>query len=188
MESFAASDTLMTVMSVLIVSAVLGHSIWYFVQERRTEKLRNLAAGAKVNTAVNSGSSLRQTPGRPQEAAKGTDLNIRVLAPADRTQFIELWARVQASFADDPGNAVRSADQLLVKIMSTRGFPMSDFEQRVAEISVGHPEILDNYRAAHQRALRQIRGRASSEDLSQAMFHYRALFDELISEPKVARS
>jgi hypothetical protein len=71
-------------------------------------------------------------------------------------------------------------------VMSTRGYPMSDFEQRAADISVDHPLVLDNYRAAHRSAVRQTRGEASTEDLRQAMIHYRTLFEELVSEQGAA--
>jgi hypothetical protein len=115
-------------------------------------------------------------------------LHIRPLAPADRARFVDSWARVQARFVDSPGGAVTDADQLLGDVMSTRGYPMSDFEQRAADISVDHPLVLDNYRAAHQAALRQTRGQASTEDLRQAMIHYRTLFEELVAEPELARA
>jgi hypothetical protein len=95
---------------------------------------------------------------------------------------------VQARFVDSPGGAVTDADQLLGDVMSTRGYPMSNFEQRAADISVDHPLVLDNYRAAHQTALRQTRGQASTEDLRQAMIHYRTLFEELVNEPELARA
>jgi len=72
--------------------------------------------------------------------------------------------------------------------MSTRGYPVSDFEQRAADISVDHPLVLENYRAAHEVALRQTRGQATTEDLRQAMVHYRTLFEELISEPEMPRA
>jgi hypothetical protein len=72
--------------------------------------------------------------------------------------------------------------------MSTRGYPMSDFEQRVADISVDHPQVLDNYRAAHQGALRQSRGEASTEDLRKSMIHFRTLFEDLVREPETAPS
>jgi len=68
--------------------------------------------------------------------------------------------------------------------MSTRGYPVSDFEQRAADISVDHPRVLENYRAAHETALRQTRGQASTEDLRQAMIHYRTLFEDLVAEPQ----
>ena len=80
------------------------------------------------------------------------------------------------------------ADQLLGDVMSTRGYPMGDFEQRAADISVDHPLVLDNYRAAHQGAMRQTRGEASTEDLRKAMLHFRTLFEELIRDPELAHS
>ena len=82
--------------------------------------------------------------------------------------------------------AVTEADQLLSDVMSTRGYPVSDFEQRAADISVDHPLVLENYRTAHEIALRQTQGKASTEDLRQAMVHYRTLFDELVSDPEAA--
>jgi len=79
---------------------------------------------------------------------------------------------------------VTDADRLLGDVMSTRGYPVSDFEQRAADISVDHPRVLENYRAAHQAALRQANGQANTEDLRQAMIHYRTLFEELVAEPQ----
>jgi hypothetical protein len=88
---------------------------------------------------------------------------------------------------DGPGSAVTDADQLLGDVMSTRGYPVSDFEQRAADISVDHPLVLENYRIAHQSAIRQTRGQASTEDLWQAMIHFRTLFEELVAGPEAAR-
>jgi hypothetical protein len=72
--------------------------------------------------------------------------------------------------------------------MSTRGYPVSDFEQTAADISVNHPLVLENYRTAHEIALRQTKGQATTEDLRQAMVHYRTLFDELVSEPEMPQT
>ena len=114
-------------------------------------------------------------------------LHIRPLASGDRARFVESWGRIQARFVDGPGSAVTDADQLLSDVMSTRGYPVSDFEQRAADISVDHPLVLANYRIAHQSALLQTRGQASTEDLRQAMIHFRTLFEELVGEPELAR-
>jgi hypothetical protein len=92
---------------------------------------------------------------------------------------------VQSRFIDGPPGAVAEADQLLGDVMSTRGYPVSDFEQRAADISVGHPVVLENYRTAHDIALRQTRGQANTEELRQAMVHYRTLFEDLLSEPEM---
>ena len=106
-------------------------------------------------------------------------------AAGDRARFVESWRGVQARFVDGPAGAVTEADQLLGDVMSTRGYPVSDFEQRAADISVDHPLVLENYRTAHEIALRQTRGQANTEDLRQAMVHYRTLFEELVNEPEL---
>ena len=93
----------------------------------------------------------------------------RSTSSQDRTRFVDSWAKVQARFVDSPGGAVTDADQLLGDVMSTRGYPVGDFEQRAADISVDHPRVLENYRAAHKSALLQTQGKASTEDLRQAM-------------------
>jgi hypothetical protein len=89
---------------------------------------------------------------------------------------------------DGPGGAVTEADQLLRDVMSTRGYPVGDFEQRAADISVDHPLVLDHYRSAHEIAVRQTQGQAGTEELRQAMIHYRTLFEELVGEPELART
>jgi hypothetical protein len=108
--------------------------------------------------------------------------------PADRDRYVASWRKVQAQFVDDPKSSVTQADQLLGEVMSTRGYSVSDFEQRAADISVNHPLVVENYRAAHEIAVRHARGQASTEDLRQAMIHYRTLFDELAGEPEMVRA
>jgi len=87
---------------------------------------------------------------------------------------------VQTHFVDDPRGSVSAADELVTRVMQARGYPMSDFEQRAADISVDHPRVVDNYRAAHEIALRHRRGEATTEDLRNAIIYYRSLFDELL--------
>jgi hypothetical protein len=104
---------------------------------------------------------------------------IRPLRPTERDRFVVAWREVQATFVDNPEAAVTRADQLLGEVMQVRGYPVGDFDQRAADLSVDHPVVVDNYRTAHDIALRQGRGEASTEDLRQAMVHFRALFDDL---------
>jgi len=171
----------------VVVLAIVG--IWLAIRKRRTEKLRTQFGGAEYTRAVREGGSQRKAEAALNERAERVEnLHIRPLAPGDRARFTEAWARVQARFVDGPGGAVTDADQLLGDVMSTRGYPVSDFEQRAADISVDHPLVLDNYRAAHQSALRQTKGQANTEDLRQAMIHYRTLFEELVNEPEIARA
>ena len=89
---------------------------------------------------------------------------------------------------DSPGGAVTDADQLLRDVMSTRGYPVTDFEQRAADVSVDHPLVIENYRKAHEIAVRQGLGHASTEDLRQAMIHFRTLFEDLAAEPELAHA
>jgi len=105
---------------------------------------------------------------------------MRNLTAEERERFVTEWRLVQARFVDDPKGAVTDADDLVARLMQSRGYPMSDFEQRAADISVDHPRVVDNYRAAHQIALRQRQGQATTEDLRNAIIYYRSLFDELL--------
>jgi hypothetical protein len=182
------STTQIVVVIALAVLVAGGIAIWLFSRKRRTERLRTQFGGAEYTRAVEEGGSRRKAEAvLDQRADRVEGLPIRPLAPGDRVRFVESWGKVQARFVDGPGSAVTDADQLLGDVMSARGYPVSDFEQRAADISVDHPLVLENYRAAHQSALRQKSGQASTEDLRQAMIHYRTLFEELVREPEPAR-
>jgi hypothetical protein len=105
---------------------------------------------------------------------------LKALAPADRNRYAANWTAIQAEFVDNPKRAVVHADELLTDVMRGRGYPLSEFEQRSADLSVHHPNAVEHYHAAHEISLRHARGDAGTEDLRQAMIHYRGLFDELI--------
>ena len=183
------STTQIVVVIALAVLVAGGIAIWLFSRKRRTERLRTQFGGAEYTRAVEEGGSRRKAEAvLDQRADRVEGLPIRPLAPGDRVRFVESWGKVQARFVDGPGSAVTDADQLLGDVMSARGYPVSNFEQRAADISVDHPLVLENYRAAHQSALRQKSGQASTEDLRQAMIHYRTLFEELVREPEPARA
>src|ERR1700722_6385314 len=170
--------------AVVLVIVVASTGVWLFMRKRRTDKLRTQFGGPEYARGVEEGGSQRKAEAALDERAERVKrLNIRPLTADDRTRFVDSWAKIQARFVDGPGSAVTDADHLLGDVMSSRGYPVSDFEQRAADISVDHPLVLENYRAAHQSALRQTRGQASTEDLRQAMIHYRTLFEELVAEP-----
>lgn len=107
-------------------------------------------------------------------------LEIRPLEPAARERYADRWHGAQERFVDDPAEAVREADRLIQEVMRERGYPVEDFEQRAADVSVDHPEVVSNYRAAHGISTANERGKASTEDLRTAMVHYRSLFAELL--------
>jgi hypothetical protein len=165
--------------------AVAGIVAWFSLRKRRTEKLR-AQFGAEYDRAVKEDGGRRHAEaGLKERTARVESLNIRPLTGGDRARFVQSWSRIQARFVDGPGGAVTEADQLLRDVMSTRGYPVSDFEQRAADISVDHPLVMENYRTAHAIAVRQTQGQANTEDLRQAMIHYRTLFDELVGEPEL---
>jgi hypothetical protein len=181
--------TIVIICSVVLVIAIVAISALIFGRKRRSEKLRTQFGGAEYDRALQQGGSRRHAEaGLDKRADRVESLHIRPLGPTDRARFVESWSRVQARFVDSPGGAVTEADQLLGDVMSTRGYPVSDFEQRAADISVDYPLVLENYRTAHGIAVRQTRGQASTEELRQAMIHYRTLFDELVGAPEMARA
>jgi hypothetical protein len=174
------------VIAVAVMVVVAGIAIWFFTRERRTERLR-ARFGPEYARAVHESGGRRQGEAGLQEREKRVKgFAIRPLAPSDRELYIASWRKVQAQFVDDPKGSVTQADQLFGDVMSTRGYSLSDFEQRSADISVDHPLVVENYRAAHEIAIRD--GQATTEDLRQAMIHYRTLFDELVGGPEMAHA
>jgi hypothetical protein len=111
-----------------------------------------------------------------------SEFDIRPLAPADRERYVERWGAAQRKFVDEPDAAVREAHLLVQQVMHDRGYPVDDdFQQRAADLSLDHPDVVENYRAAHSISLRAQQGQASTEQLRQAMVHFRALFDDLLA-------
>jgi len=167
---------------VAIIVLVVGAIIAVYFQRRRTEKLR-LRFGPEYERSIAESGDRRRAEAQLEKRAERVEkYHLRPLTADDRSRFTEQWDRVQAHFVDAPAGAVAEADQLLGDIMATCGYPMGDFEQRAADISVDHPVVVQNYRSAHDIAIRQAKGQASTEDLRRAMIHYRALFEDLVYE------
>jgi hypothetical protein len=189
MNLAALSTIQIAIIIAVAVVLVAGIAILFSIRKRKTARLRTQFGGAEYNRAVKEGGSRQKAEAvLDKRADRVESFHIQPLGPGDRARFVESWRRVQAGFVDGPGGAVTEADQLLRDVMSTRGYPVSDFEQRAADISVDHPLVLENYRSAHEIAVRQAQGQASTEDLRQAMIHYRTLFEELVGEPELART
>jgi hypothetical protein len=189
MNLSAVSTTQIAIAIAVVVIVAVGISILLFARKRRTARLRTQFGGAEYTRAVKEGGSQRKAEAALDKRSDRVEaLHIRALGAGDRARFVDSWTRVQARFVDGPGGAVTDADQLLGDVMSTRGYPMSNFEQRAADISVDYPLVLENYRSAHEIAIRQTHGQATTEELRQAMIHYRTLFDELVGEPEMARA
>jgi hypothetical protein len=181
------STTAIIAIIALVVIVGVAFAVLRFLSKRRTAGLRTKFGDGEYSRAVKEDGSRRHAEaGLNKRAERVESFHVRPLAPGDRARFEDSWGRIQARFVDGPASAVTEADQLLGDVMSTRGYPVSDFEQRAADISVDHPLVMENYRTAHGIALRQMKGQASTEDLRQAMIHYRTLFEELVSEPKTS--
>jgi hypothetical protein len=115
-------------------------------------------------------------------------LNIRPLSVNERERYQADWTAVQSKFVDEPGRAIVDADRLIMEVMQVRAYPVSDFEQRAADISVTYPALVSNYRAARAIALKNEQHQADTEQLRQAMIYYRSLFDELLgTETELAK-
>lgn len=179
------TQTAWIIVAIVVVAIVfIGAMMWS--RRLRSEHLRD-HFGPEYDRAVEAKGDRAKAEAELAERQKRVEkLDIRPLEPAERREFSARWDDVQARFVDDPPRAVAFADALLGDVMKTRGYPVSDFDQRAGDISVDHPVVVDHYHKAHDIALRQERGQASTEDLRQAMIHYRALFDNLVGATAAA--
>jgi hypothetical protein len=174
------------VIGLIVLVAIVAVAVWAISQQRRRARLRE-QFGPEYDHAV-------ETYGERREAEQAltartervASLHIRPLSPEQSTRYADAWRTVQTRFVDDPENAIRDADQLCGDVMEARGYPVGDFEQRAADVSVDHPRVVENYRAAHAVAVASARGEASTEHLRQAMVHYRILFEDLIETRQTA--
>ena len=113
-------------------------------------------------------------------AERTENYHIRSLSKEEQQRFTDEWRHTQARFVDDPPLAIREADHLVCEVMRMRGYPMADFDRRAEDLSVDHPDVIRTYRNAHEIAVTEQEGRATTEDLRRAMVYYRELFDELL--------
>ena len=175
--------------TIVIVAVIVVAAIATLIFLRsRTKKLQS-RFGPEYDRAIEETGNRYKAEAKLHRLEKRVErYPIRPLSPAERDRFQQSWRAVQVEFVDDPIRALAEADQILGQAMSACGYPMSDFEQRAQEISVDHAIVVEHYRAGHDIAVRQSHGKATTEELRQAMIHYRALFDELMREPERLRT
>lgn len=181
------TNTIWIIVGVLALLIVVGLIAWGMSQQRRGEEMRRRFGPEYHRTLQDTGDERRAQEVMKAREERVRALQIRSLPAADRERYAEEWRGVQARFVDDPKTALQEADRLVERVMSARGYPMGQFEQRADDISVDHPQVVDNYRQAHAISIE--RDRAATEDLRQAMVHYRALFEDLLEvhEPAARR-
>jgi hypothetical protein len=175
---------LMWIIAVAVVVAVVVVGL-VVVRRRRSTQLRQRFGPEYERTLRETGDVRKTDSALLARAARVERLHIRPLSPEEAQRFTERWRLVQAQFVDDPKEAVTEADRLVGEVMHLRGYPVGEFEQRVEDISVDHPDVVMNYRAARTIAEAHARGEATTEDLRQAMVHYRALYGNLLGQVPV---
>jgi len=168
------------VLIAIAVIVVLAVVVWQALARRRTGRLQQ-QFGPEYERTLGNADSKRDAEAELQaREERRQQFEIRPLSQVARDRYLQNWKRVQTQFVDDPRSAVAGADSLLRSVMAERGYPVEDFDQRAADLSVDHPQVVENYRHGHRLAQASADGSDSTEDLRQAMRHYRALFDELV--------
>jgi len=164
-----------------VVVIVLALVAWAFLQRRRSAALQE-RFGPEYERTVGESDNRRAAESNLLDRTRRRDrLDIKPIPESERARYWEEWRVVQAQFVDEPYGAVGVAEHLLQRVMAARGYPVEDFDDQAELVSVDHPRVVENYRAAHSVYDRsQTRG-ASTEDLRQALVNYRALFDELLA-------
>lgn len=175
---------LVAIVLVIVVAVGLIILLW----RRRSQRLQE-QFGPEYKHAVRKYGGARKAEAELAAREKRIrKLDIRPLKHEEQSRFAELWRSTQARFVDEPSKAVGEAEELLKEVMQTRGYPVGDFDQRAADISVDHPNVVTNYRAGREIAARNKSGKATTEDLRQAMKYYRSLFEELVEVTEPATS
>jgi len=167
------------VIAVVAVIVVVG-VFWGATRTRRTRSLQD-RFGREYDRTVEHAGDRREAEQELVEREKRHDeLQLKPLSQDQRDRYVDEWQHMQGRFVDDPAGAVSDADALVHRVMQERGYPVDDFEQRAADISVEHPDVVERYRTAHGIAEASERGEASTEDLRHSVRHYRALFEVLV--------
>jgi len=161
---------------ILAIAAI----VWVYTSNKRTKRLRSEFGPEYRRVARAEGDAAQGEKILRERQARVKKLDIKPLTEQQRNEFADAWDLAQAKFVDDPTAAVAQADVLVQKVMDVRGYPVEDFEQRVADVSVDHPAVVQNYRLAHDIAVQHEHQDVGIEKLRQAMLHYRALFADLL--------
>jgi len=178
---------ILIVMAVVAVLAAVAIARTYMQRQRRA-RLRE-RFGPEYDRAVQeAGTPAKAEAVLDARARRVEKLKIRPLSREQSGSFSNEWRRVQGLFVDDPDAAVEAADRLVAQVMAARGYPIDDFDTRAADLSVDHPDVVENYRIARALAERRKRKEAGTEELRQAVVNYRALFNELLEVHEVRRA
>jgi hypothetical protein len=180
------NNTLMiigVIVAVLVIAAIVVGWIRY-----RTERLRSRFGPEYVRAVEDAGGQRQAEAALQARTARVRKYDLKPLSDDERMRFAAAWRRVQAKFVDDPAGAAHDADDLLGDVTSARGYPPADIDQRLEDLSVDHGDAVQNYRLARDIVARHARGDAGTEDMRQAMIHYRTLIEDLLGDPAKAET
>ncbi len=178
--------TTSTAIILVLAIAVIALLAFILLQRAKTQKLRSKFGPEYDRVVDREGNTRRAEAVLDSRQRRIEKFEIRRLSHEECKRFADQWRMVQEHFVDDPRRSVADADQLVNDALQSRGYPMAEFEQRAADMSVDHPRVVEDYRTAHEIAIREKRGQASTEDLRRAMQHYRNLFEHVL-DTKVAQ-
>jgi hypothetical protein len=168
---------------VVIMGIILGP---IFARRKRSDRFHDKFGAEEYDHTVETAGNEKKAQKELNERKKHVEtLNIRPLSVNERERYQGDWTAVQAKFVDQPGQATVEADHLIMEVMQVRDYPVSDFDQRAADISINYPALVDNYRAAREIAIKNQEHKADTEDLRQAMIYYHSLFTELLGSEVV---
>ena len=174
-----------TLVAIVAVAVILIVAIGWLAYGANQSKRLKQRFGPEYDAVVGRIGKAKAEAELKRREKRVRSFEIVPLASADAARFSQAWTRIQGSFVDDPKGVLIEADRLVRELLAKRGYPVVDFELRAADISVDHPIVVNNYRAAQRIVSLDQRGEASTEDLRKAVVHFRALFDELLGSTKV---
>lgn len=173
--------------AVVLIMVVMGIILApIFARRKRSEPFRDQFGAEYDHTVKAMGGEKKAQAELDERQEHVKSLNIRPLSIVERERYLTDWISVQTKFVDEPGQAILDADGLIMEVMRIRNYPISDFDQRAADVSVSYPNLVSNYRAAREIALKNKKNKANTEELRQAMIYYRSLFEELVGTEAVA--
>ena len=175
------NSTVMAIIAVVILIVAIA-LIWILVRRGRSQRLKSKFGPEYDRTVQQAGNRGKAEKDLESRQKRREGLEIKPLDPGLRERYAREWQQVQADFVDAPSDAVRRADQLVTQVMRERGYPTDNFEQRTSDVSVDHPRVVEDYRAAQKISMANRENKASTEDLRLAMKHYRSLFDDLLGQ------
>jgi hypothetical protein len=180
-EDLVMNSQVSIVIAAIIVIALIALAVWFYLRQYRSRRLKE-RFGPEYERAISAHHDRNLAEAELRHREDRVKLfRIVSLSEAERVQYEDKWVAVQGHFVDDPKTAVQEAHELILEVMEKRGYPSGDLEQTAADLSVHYPDLVPDYRAANQIADSNRRGAANTEDLRQALVHYRALFKELLT-------